>query len=336
MAKRKVFSIGSSLADGLEQTIAAAHNYSNQLRIDVVPLHKIEVDPANPRDLIITIQDLKEGFSNDDPNLLQKQFEKESLESLAKSILDQGVINPIVVYEFNNKYRLIAGERRTLASVLAGKTDIQAKILDERPDELKIRILQWIENVERTDLTLAERLDNLDKILQAYAKQQQISADKIRVTDISKLVGCTKPHASNLKAALQAPNDVKSLIKNNKIRNLEKAALLAHIDCNTIRHSAINECLKGATLRKLKEFLEMDKHVNASNTTQTKPYMDNGIIQLGYTHNMHVAKNLFNAIALHCAEPGFSESIKYIDQSDSRALSKAFKVLISHLEEVYG
>lgn len=336
MAKRKVFSIGSSLSDGLEQTIAAAHNYSNQLRIDVIPLSKIEVDPANPRDLTITIQDLQQGFVADDPLLFQKQLEKESLESLAKSILDQGIINPIVVYEFNNKYRLIAGERRTLASVLAGKADIQAKILDEKPNELKIRILQWIENVERTDLTLTERLDNLEKILNAYAVQQQIPVEKIRVTDISNLVGCTKPHASNLKAALQAPSDVKSLIKNNKIRNLEKAALLSHIDCNTIRHSAINECLKGATLRKLKEFLEMDKHVNSSNATQTKPYMDNGIIQLGYTHNLHLAKNLFNIIALHCAEPDFSESIKRIDQSDSRALSKAFKMLITHLEDVHG
>lgn len=48
MAKRKVFSIGSSLSEGLERTIAAAHNYSRDLRVDVIPLNKIETDPENP------------------------------------------------------------------------------------------------------------------------------------------------------------------------------------------------------------------------------------------------------------------------------------------------
>ena len=75
MAKKKVFSIGSSLSEGLEQTIAAAHNYSSDLRVDVIPLSKIETDPDNPRSLLISLDDITNGITNDDPFFEQKTQE---------------------------------------------------------------------------------------------------------------------------------------------------------------------------------------------------------------------------------------------------------------------
>ena len=90
-----------------------------------------------------------------------------------------------MVYKHGEKYRLIAGERRTLASILAGKADIQAKILDARPDELKISLLQWIENIERKDLSLWERLNNLEKIVHAYAESKNIPPNQVSITELS-------------------------------------------------------------------------------------------------------------------------------------------------------
>jgi ParB family chromosome partitioning protein len=140
MAKKKVFNIGSALSSGLSETIKAAHNYSGELRVDVIPIKKIEVDPDNPRDLLIALEDLYLGISPSDTNFARKTNEQESLETLALSIKEQGIINPIIVYKHGEKYRLIAGERRTLASIMAGKVDIQAKILETKPSELKISI----------------------------------------------------------------------------------------------------------------------------------------------------------------------------------------------------
>ena len=148
MAKKKVFSIGRALSQGLEETIESAQNYSSELRIDVIPLKKIELDPANPRDLALTIEDVQSGINDADKEKMRKLAELNSLQSIASSIKTQGIINPITVYKYGEKYRLIAGERRSLASIIAGKTDIQAKILDDKPDELKISLLQWIENIE--------------------------------------------------------------------------------------------------------------------------------------------------------------------------------------------
>src|SRR3990167_6261347 len=158
MAKKKVFTIGNALSQGLEETIESAQNYSSELRIDVIPLKKIELDPANPRNMALTMIDVQSGISDSDKERTRKMVELESLHSIANSIKTQGIINPVTVYKHGDKYRLIAGERRTLASILAGKTDIQAKILDSQPDELKISLLQWIENIERSDLSLWERL----------------------------------------------------------------------------------------------------------------------------------------------------------------------------------
>ena len=144
MAKKKVFQISDALADGLEQTITAAHNYSGELRIDVIPIKKIETDPDNPRDLKLDFNDIYQGILESDENFTRKTEELANLQTLANSIRSQGIINPIVVYKYGEKYRIVAGERRTLASILAGKSEIQAKILDNKPNDLKISLLSNI------------------------------------------------------------------------------------------------------------------------------------------------------------------------------------------------
>ena len=334
MAKRKVFSIGSSLSDGLEQTIAAAHNYANDLRIDVISLRKIEADPENPRRLLLSLQDILDGLANDDPNFDKKTEELYSLQSLANSIEDQGIINPILVYEYNGIYRLIAGERRTLASALAKRSDIQAKILDGRPNELKIRVLQWIENIERSDLSLTERIDNLDKIVSAFAIQKQILPSEVKITDISKLIGCAKSHAINLKAVLNADDEIRKLIAENKIKNLEKAALLTQIQSDPIQRKAIDECVNGATLKRLKVLLDQDR--NKPCLIQT---IDNDndtlIVNFGSTNNISAARTVLDSVLQNAALVNLFSGIKIVNSDNPRIIAQTFKLLIKKLEQIH-
>jgi ParB family chromosome partitioning protein len=336
MAKKKVFSIGSSLSDGLEQTIAAAHNYSSDLRVDVIPLSKIETDPDNPRALLISLDDITNGITNDDPFFEQKTQEIESLQSLANSIKEQGIINPVIVYEHSGKYRLIAGERRTLASGLAKKADIQAKILDGKPDEVKIRVLQWIENIERSDLSLAEKIDNLEKIIDAYARQNQISSREVTITDISQLVGCVKSHAMNLKTVLEADGDIKELIVKNQIRSLEKAAVISNIASVNLRKKALDECLNGATLKQLKSYLEKDK------STQKTPSLENIVVQkagrptlsvnFGKTPNVRVAGIILKSLITNPDISNLEMEVDSLDFESPKCISDAFKTLVRKLE----
>ncbi|MEM1003527.1 MAG: ParB/RepB/Spo0J family partition protein, partial [Bacteroidota bacterium] len=196
MAK-KSFKIKENLAEALGDTVNSAKNNAGELYVEIIPLRKIELDPDNPRDLALSFEDLYQGISNQDETLERKNTEKEALASLTKSIKEQGIINPIVVYKYHDRYRLIAGERRTLASILAEKADIPAKVLTSRPDQLKLSLLQWIENIEREDLTLWERLRNLEKILSAYAQSKQKKVADTSPTELSQLLGCSLQQGIN-------------------------------------------------------------------------------------------------------------------------------------------
>lgn len=335
MAKRKVFSIGSSLSDGLEQTFAAAQNYSNQLRIDVIPLSKIEIDPDNPRTLTISMNDLLHGVSDNDPLLEIKTREKEELQSLANSINEHGVLNPVIVYELNSSYRLIACERRTLASILIGKTDIQAKIIDIKPDELKIRLLQWVENSERTDLSLHDRLLNFEMIVNAYAKASNFNINDIRPVDISNLIGCSKPHASNLKLLLAADQDIRKIIAENKISNIEKIAILCQIKDLSLRSKAIQDAINGATLVDLKRYLEINFEKNHQHAhVMVSSYARGKKISLGSINNIKAAKKIFCILLDHVEDSMLKTNLTKVNMDNPREISRALKTIISSLEQV--
>lgn len=337
MAKKKSFQIGSALSNGLEETITAAHNHSGELRIDVIPLNRIETDPDNPRTLLITMLDVIDGINNSDKDYMRKKNELEALQSLANSIKDQGIINPVIVYKHGEKYRLIAGERRTLASLLAGKNDIQAKILDEKPNALKISILQWIENIERSDLSLWERLRNLEKIRLAYADKKRILPEEITVTELSHLIGCVKSQAMSYKAVLDADDVIKILIAENKIRNLEKAAFLAGVEASDIQQQAIAACVVGASLKKLKLIVSQAQAMQA---LKKKPTSNNGgqrtAVSLGVTKNVDVAKVILDSILSNSTLSHLKPYFKDIDRNSYKAISDAFKQLIKKLEELYA
>ena len=339
MAKKKVFQISDALTEGLEETITAAHNYSGELRIDVIPIRKIEADPENPRDFALSFEDMYHGISESDPHHARKSKELESLQSIAHSIHDQGIINPVVVYKFGEKYRLVAGERRTLASILAGKTEIQAKILDNKPSELKISLLQWIENVERSDLSLWERLRNLDKIVQTYTSKKGMSFAEITITELSNLIGCSKPHAMNYKAVLIADDSLKQLIKENKIKNLEKAALISGIQSQEIRQDSINACLAGASFKKLKIIAEQ-AHRRTATRHVSKPVNKRGrqslSVNFGATKNMHVAKVILNSVLENDSLTHISNYFSNVDWSDYKSVSETFKTLLKKLEELHA
>lgn len=335
MAKKKVFSIGRSLSDGLEQTIATAQNYSSDLRIDIIPLKKIETDPENPRLLAISLAEILTEISSDDPLYSTKLEEIESLQSLSQSIQNQGIINPILVYEHNGMYRLIAGERRTLASALAKKQDIQAKIIDGKPNELKIRVLQWIENIERSDLSLMERIDNLDKIVSAFAQQKNIPAKDVKITEISHLIGCAKSHAMNLKAVLNADDELKSMIACNKIKNLEKAALIANIQSHDLRKQAIQKCIDGATLKELKILIDGEKNPLKISKQLDIDITDIKLINFGSTTNIHVARVVLNSVLNNNELSNLTSDLSDIDFNNPYAVSQTFKVLVKKLEQIH-
>lgn len=327
MAK-KTFQIKAGLVQALDDTVTSAKNNSGELYFEIIHLRKIELDPENPRDLALNFLDVINGILETDPLSTRKKQEKQALSSLVHSIREQGVINPIIVYKHNEKFRVIAGERRTLASLLAKKEDIPAKILTEKPSRLKLSLLQWIENIEREDLSLWERMNNLEKITLAYAENHNKSALAITPTELAQLLGCSLQQAVNYTNVLAASDNIKNHIQANKIKNIEKASLIARAP-KELHEQLLFACTQGATLKELKNILKNE--LTSSLIKHPLKKMRNKI-QLGYTSNSAVVKTILQALSRNDSLHHISKYIEEISWDDNQAISDAFRKIILILE----
>lgn len=136
MSKKKRFGVSQALTRGLSETIDVVENNVGLFRNVIIPLSRIELDPDNPRKLALTFADAQNGIEKNDPLFQQKAIELERLNELASTIQTSGIINPIVVYKRGEQYRVVAGERRCLASILAGKQDMKPELLMKSPMRL--------------------------------------------------------------------------------------------------------------------------------------------------------------------------------------------------------
>jgi ParB family transcriptional regulator, chromosome partitioning protein len=103
------------------------------------------------KDGIATLQ-IEAVYPN--PNQPRKEFDPEKLEELAMSIKQYGILEPIVVTPRGDRYMVIAGERRYRASLLAGLTEVTARVMDA--DDALVEELALLENIQRQDLNIIE------------------------------------------------------------------------------------------------------------------------------------------------------------------------------------
>jgi len=129
---------------------------------------KLEAQGARVEDLLV------EEIS---PNPYQprKHFDKEALKELSASIKEHGLLQPIVVIEKEDGFLLIAGERRLRAHKLANLTQIKAIIADVEIDEIRLRELALIENIQREDLNAIELAHSYAELIEVH----KITHDKL-------------------------------------------------------------------------------------------------------------------------------------------------------------
>jgi ParB family transcriptional regulator, chromosome partitioning protein len=150
-----------------------------------MPVESLIPNPANPR----------------------KRFTEEDLDSLAKSIKDKGLLQPLVVRpKGNGLYEIVAGERRWRAAQRAQIHDVPVLIreLDDR-ETLEIAI---IENIQRSDLNALEEAGAYRQLLDQYSYTQQQLADA---------VGKSRSHIANTLRLLTLPPNVLAMIENGSL-----------------------------------------------------------------------------------------------------------------------
>ena len=147
----------------------------------------------------------------------RKDMSSEALEDLASSIRSQGIIQPIVVRQiFENKYEIIAGERRWRAAQIA-QLDVIPCLIRDVPDESAVAIA-LIENIQREDLNAMEEAQALDRLMAEFGLTHQ---------EVATAVGKPRTTVSNLLRLNNLNDDVKLLLEHGDIEMGHARALLA-------------------------------------------------------------------------------------------------------------
>lgn len=147
----------------------------------------------------------------------RKDINPEKLQELAHSIKMQGIIQPIVVREIaQNRYEIIAGERRWRAAQLAGLADVPIVIKDI--DDNAAMAIALIENIQREDLNPLEEAEALKRLLEEFSMTHQQIADAI---------GKSRTTITNLLRLMDLQPEVKELLMNKQLDLGHAKALLA-------------------------------------------------------------------------------------------------------------
>ena len=153
----------------------------------------------------------KVSISSIIPNRFQprKNFEKQSLEDLTNSIRERGIIQPLVVRksdDSDNKFELIAGERRWQAAQSAGLHEVPVIILNI--DNLKSLEFAIVENVQRKDLNPIEEAEGYKRLIDEFNYDQE---------KVAKFIGKSRAHISNCLRLLTLPKKIIQNIVEDKI-----------------------------------------------------------------------------------------------------------------------
>ena len=206
------------------------------------------------------------------PNPLQprKVFDNESLQELAASIQEYGLLQPILVYEDmdnSDEYFLIAGERRLRASKIAHKESIKAIIVDVQ--EEKLRELALIENIQREDLNPIDLAQSYKELIEDYG---------ITHEELAKKLSKSRTQITNTLRLLELDKNVQKYVLENKISQGHAKVLVAlpKEQQNIIANSIIGQKLSvhdtENLIRKLKEGQLQDKKIPSLTQNRISPH----------------------------------------------------------------
>lgn len=181
----------------------------------IMPDNRVETEEKSnshvgDKVLYIDINDIK-------PNAEQprKTFDKEKISELSQSIIEHGIIQPLVARKSGKHYEIVAGERRWRAAREA-ELSVVPCIVRQFSDEENM-LVAIIENMQREDLNPIEEAMGLEQMISAYGMTQE---------EVSKSVSKSRPYITNTLRLLKLPEEIKALVSEGKISTGHARALI--------------------------------------------------------------------------------------------------------------
>ena len=206
----------SALIDDVDDS----NNFNKKEQSNLIPLEKINLTNFQTR----------------------KRFDKESLEQLARSIRENGLVQPIILRKNKNNYELIAGERRLRAAQIIKLDKIPSIILDA--DDKKAFELGLIENLQREDLSPIEEANGYKRLMDEFNYTQE---------QLAKVVSKSRSHIANLLRIINLPEEVKKFILNGSISLGHARCLVGYANAVALAKRIIKD---GLTVRYIEKFFE--------------------------------------------------------------------------------
>lgn len=191
----------------------------------------------------------------------RKNFDEESLEELANSIKEYGVIQPIIVTKKDNYYQIVAGERRWRAAKKAGLTEMPCIVRTET--EQTNREIALIENIQRKNLNPIEKAMGLRKLLDDYGLTQQALADKL---------GMSRSALTNTVRILNLDKRVIDLVIENNLTERHCRALLRIEDPDKQYKMALNFVESGDSVDDAERRVNNTKQLPIRDQEKAKKY----------------------------------------------------------------
>lgn len=188
---------------------------------DVLPIERIKPNPLQPR----------------------RSFTEENLRELANSLLQKGVLQPLIVRPIagSDEYEIVAGERRWRAAQLAQLHELPVLIRDF--DDTEVLEVAIIENIQRADLNAIEEALAYRQLMDRFGHTQ----DKL-----AEALSKSRSHIANLLRLLNLPDDVQGLVRDGKLSAGHARALITAPDASELAKAVV---ARGLNVRETEELM---------------------------------------------------------------------------------
>lgn len=190
----------------------------------------------------------------------RKTFDEGALQELADSIVQHGVLQPLLVRPLpSGGYQLVAGERRWRASRIAGLKEVPVVV--KELSDVETMEIAIIENLQREDLNPIEEAEGLQALIDRCGFTQE---------DVAVSVGKSRPAIANALRLLKLPQEIRDMTKNGEISAGHARALLAFDNEAMIFEAANNIVKNKLTVRDVERLAKMSEKKTRSRSSSRR------------------------------------------------------------------
>ena len=210
-------------------------------------------------DLTFNLDNINTGDNNDNgvklvfidnlyPSKYQprKEFNQEALDALVLSIKEKGVLQPLLVRKNNDKYEIIAGERRWRASRLAGLREVP--VIEKEMSNKEVLEVALIENLLREDLNIIEEAYGYNRLIREFSHTHDA---------LSQVIGKSRSYITNTLRLLTLPVSIQENIKNGELTSGHAKVLVGLENAEDVAKKIME---KGLTVRQTEELVNNIKN----------------------------------------------------------------------------